>query len=296
MTMPLRFSIFLLLFLSGVLNAHAQDIPSHASARSLALAQSELADPKDEWSPDPAMREDTDAHLLTMLAPLPMEIPGTYTAGFNVDLPLDKGLEAGGAFTRYEFPDAHFAWESIGAQVSQTFQVAGSDSEVRFASVGLRLRYGEQILPPPYLPFEDITLDLGATFDLFPQLSAAAAATHLFSLYNNQNDSIEARTSWLGLTYRPTSDLAIDGALETMSGQSSLIFRGGIEYAFDRHLILRAGAVSGLQELSSTGQTSTTGEISAGFGVRTEGFSADFSIIRHPDLGALISFGLGFVL
>ena len=294
--MPVRFSIFVLLFLLARLNAQAQGIPSDASARPLAISQSEIADPLDEWSPNPALRQDTNAHVRTMLAPAPMGIPGTYTLGFNGDFPLDDGLVVGAAFTRYDFSDANFAWESIGAQISRTFTVSGADSTTRFASAGVRIRYGEQMLPAPYLPFEDITVDFGATFDLFPQLTAAAAVTHLFSLYDNQSDSIEARTAWVGLTYRPTSDLAIDGALETMSGQTSPIFRGGIEYAFDSHLVLRAGAVTGLEEVSSTGAHTATGEISAGFGVRTESFMANFSAIRHPDLGTLISFGIGFVL
>ena len=94
---------------------------------------------------------------------------------------------------------------------------------------------------------------------------------------------MEDRVGWLGLSYRATSDLTLDAALES-SPEYDAAFHAGAEYAIDPHLFVRAGTDTG------------TGEISGGIGVREWNFTADFAAIRHPDLGTSISFGIGFAL
>lgn len=296
-TMP-RFSILVCIFLFASRTAFAQNIPSNASARSLALGQSAIADPQDEWSANAAFRIDTTAHVRTAFSPAPLNLPDSYTAGVNGDAPLDNGFALGAAFMLFENSDANFAEESMGIQVSKTFRVSGvadSSEGARFASAGMRLRYGQLLEPPPFLPFQDLTADFGATFDLLPQLTAGVSVTHLLSLYNNQGDSIENREAWIGLTYRPTTDLAIHGAFEAAGGADPSLIRAGIEYAFDSYLLLRAGAVFSTSS-SATSPATDAGEISGGFGIRTESLMADFAAVRHPDLGTFISFGIGFDL
>ncbi len=292
--MPPRFSLLLSFFLIVSVKGFAQSIPYNASARSLALAQSEIADPLDEWSPNPSIRIDTNAHLRTVLAPDPMGLPGSYTVGFDGDAPLDYGLTVGAAFLLFDNSATDYSQQLVGAQVSKTFLVSGAGSDERFASAGIRLRYTQETFAQPFLPYDDYTADLGATFDLFPQLTAGVAVTHLLSLYNNQSASVvgnpEVLDAWLGLTYRATSDFTIHGAFETGGGATYPEFHGGVEYAFDSYLILRAGAIFGADP------NSDAGEISAGFGIRTESMMADFSAVRHPTLGTFISFGIGFDL
>jgi hypothetical protein len=254
------------------------------SPRSFAMGRAAISDPTDEWSSNVAIRADTSSHIRVLLSPDPI-LAGSLEAGVSGDIPLDASMTLGAAFSNYQYGDV-FSWQSYGIQTSKTFLVSGSGSEARYASAGIRLRYVQQNYITDanlYLPSDDLTADLGATFDLFPQLTAGVAVTHLLSLSYNQPVPIEGRAAWAGLTYRPLDDLTLDAALESPDG-SSTVMHFGVEYAFDSYLFIRAGTITGI------------GDISAGIGVRTGSLIADFSAVRHSMLGTSISFGIGFVL
>jgi hypothetical protein len=283
-----RLALLLFIFVMP-LSAFGQIFGSTSdSPRSLALGRSDLADTRDEWNPNAAMPSDTFSNLRAVLSPEPLGLSQSYSAGVSGDIPLESGWMAGSAFSLYQFAST-FSWESFGVQASKTFLVGPpGDSTSRKVVVGMRVRYSQETLGQAsdavaYLPINDFGVDLGASFDLFPQLTLAAAATHLVTLYNNQDIPIEDPVAWAGFSYRATSDFTIDGTLET-SSYFHPAFHGGAEYALSPNLFVRAG-----------GDTQT-GEISAGLGVTTNNFSADFTAIRHPDLGTFISFGIGFKL
>ncbi len=252
------------------------------SPRSLALCGSDLADARDEWVPNPAMPSDTMSNLRVPLTPLPLGLPQSFSAGFGADMPVNGNILAGASLSRYQYADA-FVYQSFGIQASKTFQVSGTGDSGRRAIAGIRIRYSEETFGTEYQPLNDIGVDLGASFDLFPKLTLAVAVTHLLSLVNNQGTSMEDRVGWLGLSYRATSDLTLDAALES-SPEYDAAFHAGAEYAIDPHLFVRAGTDTG------------TGEISGGLGIREWNFTADFAAIRHPDLGTSVSFGIGFAL
>jgi hypothetical protein len=156
----------------------------------------------------------------------------------------------------------------------------------------VRLRYVQQNYITDgniYIPSDDLTGDLGATFDLFPQLTAGVAVTHLLSLSYNQNIPIEDRAAWIGLTYRPLGDLTLHAAMESPSAAPTVVHFGA-EYAFDANLFIRAGATAGKS------MTSGAGDLSAGIGVKTGSLIADFAAVEHPTLGTSLSFGIAFVL
>ncbi len=278
--------------MAGVQATHAQIFGATSnSPRSLALGRSDIADSRDEWSPNAALPADTFSHIHALLSPLPLGLPQSWNAGFSGDIPFESHWLAGASFSRYQYTDA-FSWQSFGIQASKTFDVGTKNDTtqqpMRHAVAGIRLRYSQETFGDAssvasYLPLDDIGVDLGASFDLFPQLTFAAAVTHLVSLYNNQDISSEDRVAWLGLSYRPTTDLTLDATLET-SPENNPAFHAGAEYAIDQHLFVRAGA------------DTQTGEISGGIGVHSNNFTADFAAIRHPDLGTSISFGIGFEL
>ncbi len=277
--------IVLLLFfsLTGTELASAQIFGATSdSPRSLALGRSDIADARDEWVPNPAMASDTVLNLRVPLSPLPLGLPQSFSVGFAADMPVDGNMLAGVSLSRYQYTDV-FAYQSFGMQASKTFQVGGSGDTGRRAIVGFRIRYSQETFGTEYLPLDDIGVDLGASFDIFPKLTLAAAVTHLVGIYNNQGIPIEDRIGWLGLSYRATTDLTIDAALESDPGYDAA-FHAGAEYAIDRHLFIRAGV------------DTQTGEISGGIGVVSGNFTADFAAIRHPDLGTSISFGVGFAL
>jgi hypothetical protein len=279
----MRVPLIVLLFfsLTGAKLASAQIFGATSdSPRSLALGRSDIADARDEWVPNPAMASDTLSHLRVPLSPLPLGLPQSFSVGFGADMPVDGNMLAGASLSRYQYADA-FAWQSFGLQASKTFQI-GADSSRR-AVAGIRIRYSQETFGTEYLPLDDIGVDLGTSFDLFPKLTFAAAVTHLISLYNNQGIPMEDRVGWLGLSYRATTDFAIDAALESSPGYDAA-FHAGAEYAIDSHLFIRAGA------------DTQTGEISGGVGVASGNFTADFAAIRHPDLGTSISFGIEFAL
>jgi len=258
-----------------------------SSPRSIALGRSDIADPRDEWLPNPALPADTSSHIHAVLSPQPLGLSQSLSAGFSGDLPLDPLWLAGASFSRYQWGDG-FSWQSFGVQASRIFAVGttgsgGKDSTTpRHAVAGIRLRYSEETFQG-FLPLDDIGVDLGASIELFPKLTLAVAVTHLVSLYNNQGDSLEDRVGWLGLSYHPTDDLTIDAAFESGTNDSAG-FHVGAEYAIDPHLFVRAGDDTG------------NGELSAGIGLAYDNFTADFAAIRHPMLGTSVSFGIGFAL
>jgi len=260
----------------------AQSVPRTDSPRSLGLGESPIADPSDTWSENAAFRFDTSAHVRTMLAPFPGGLPDSWTAGVAGDAPVDTNLTLGATFTRYASSNI-FSWESIAAQVSKTFPVARSTSGERDAVVGVRVRYGDESFGAEYLPLDEMTVDLGAEFDLLPQVTAAAAVTHLLTLYNNQGIPMEAMDGWFGFSYRPLPEASIDAALELPEGAHAAV-HGGIEYAFDAQLFIRVGT------------NTSTGEFSGGFGVVTGSFLADFSAVRNPQEGTSVAFAIGFNL
>ena len=281
-------AFFLLIIITsvGASSAFGQIFGTVTDApRSLALSRSDVADVHDEWVPNPALRVDTASHLRVTLWPMPLDLPGSYSAGVAGDVPLDSLWLAGASFSRYQWTDS-YSWQFFGVQASRVFNVSGAGDSGRHAVAGIRLRYSQETFGTEYLPLTDIGVDLGASLDLFPRLTLAAAVTHLVSLYSNYGsygDSVEDRVAWLGISYRPTSDLMIDVAFESSENESPA-FHGGAEYAIDPHIFVRAGADTG------------TGEISGGIGVIADNFSADFAAIRHPDLGTSISIGIGFAL
>jgi hypothetical protein len=275
--------IFIIIFSSGTIPTFAQIFGATSDApRSLALGRSDIADARDEWVPSPAMAADTLSHLRAPLSPLPLGLSQSFSAGFAADMPIDGSWIAAASLSRYQYTDV-FAYQSFGMQASRTFNVSGSGDTARRAVAGIRIRYAQETWGTEYLPLEDIGVDLGVSFDLFPKLALAAAVTHLLSLYNNQDLPMEDRVAWLGLSYRATTDLTLDAALESDPGYDAA-FHAGAEYAIDSHLFVRAGADTG------------TGEISGGVGVASGNFTADFAAVRHPDLGTSISFGIGFAL
>ena len=249
---------------------------------------SDLADARDEWVPSPALPVDTSSHLHATLSPLPLGLPESWSAGFAGDIPLDPLWLAGVSLSRYQWTDA-YSWQTFSIQASRTFAVGGTNvndgdsSTRRHAVAGIRIRYSQETFGSEYLPLDDIGVDLGVSFDLFPNLTLAAAVTHLVSLYNNYGDSVEDRVGWFGLSYRATNDLTLDAAFES-SAEYNAAFHVGAEYDIDSHLFVRAGGDTG------------TGEISGGIGVATGNFTADFAAVRHPDLGTSVSFGIGFAL
>jgi hypothetical protein len=278
-------ALFLLLIFTGigVHSAFGQIFGTITDApRSLALSRSDVADVHDEWVPNPALRIDTASHLRVTLWPAPLSLPGSYSAGVAGDIPLDSLWLTGASFSRYQWSDS-YSWQFFGVQASRVFNVSGAGDSGRHAVAGIRLRYAQENFGTDYLPLSDIGVDLGASLDLFPRLTLAAAVTHLVSLYNSYGDSVEDREAWLGLSYRPTNDLTIDAAFESSEDESPA-FLGGVEYALDSHIYVRAGTDTGNRE------------ISAGIGVIADSFSADFAAIRHPDLGTSISIAIGFAL
>jgi hypothetical protein len=270
-------------------NAFAQYGAAFDSPRSFALGRAAISDPGDEWSSNAAVRADTSSHVRVLLSPDPI-LAGSLSAGVSGDIPIDASMTLGAAFSNYQYGDV-FSWQSYNLQTSKTFSVSGHGDQARYASAGLRLRYVQQKYITDgnlYIPSDDLTADLGATFDLiagdqFPQLSAGVAVTHLLSLSYNQSIPIEDRAAWIGLTYRPLDDLTFDAALESPTG-SPAVFHFGAEYAFDANLFIRAGDITGI------------GDISAGIGVRTGSLIADFAAVRHSILGTTVSFGIAFVL
>ena len=288
--MVLRASLLILALLATARLLYAQSIPSDASPYSLALGQSEVAMPADEWSPNPAMRADTFSHIRTMLAPAPNNLSGTWTAGVNGDFSTDAGLLFGASFVRNEFPDIGYSWESFGIQAAKTFHVSDTGANARFASVGVRARYAEEVfgVNEPYLPLDEMTADLGATFDLFPQLAAGVTVTHLVTIYNSQDSPMEPLSALFGLSWRPLDELTVDGAVAPTDSTSSM-YHFGVQYAFDQYLFLRVGTVSGFGRNSGA-------QISGGFGILSGTFIADFSAIRDPILGTTVTFGIGFLL
>ncbi len=286
---PVRISILVLylVLLSAsafAARAFAQSGAGFDSPRSFALGRSAIADPTDEWSPNAAMRADTFSHLRILLSPDPI-LSGSLSTGVSGDVPLDAGMTLGAAFSSFNNGNL-FSWESYGAQLSKTFFVSGTGNQARYASAGIRLRYVQQNSPvadATYIPFDDLTADLGATFDLFSELTAGVAVTHLLSLSYNQDVPIEYPDTWAGLTYRPLGDLTLHAALESPTGTPA-VMHFGVRYAFDSHLFIRAGTITGI------------GDISAGIGVQTGSLIADFSAVRHPTLGTSTSFGIAFLL
>ncbi len=288
-------ALFLVLLSAVASPTFAQYGAAFDSPRSFALGRSAIADPTDEWSSNAAMRSgivahaDTSSHIRVMLSPDPI-LAGSLSAGANGDVPLDASMTLGAAFSSYQYGNL-FSWQSYSAQLSKTFLVSGSGDErssgdARYASAGLRLRYAQQNYITDanfYIPSDDLTADLGATFDLFPQLTAGVAVTHLLSLSYNQAVPIEDRATWAGVTYRPLGDLTLNAAMESPNGAPTVIHFGA-EYAFDSNLSIRAGAVTG------------TGDISAGIGVKAGSLIADFAAVEHATLGTSISFGIGFLL
>lgn len=275
---------FLLSASALVSNAFAQYGVAFDSPRSFALGRAAISDPTDEWSSNAAMRVDTNSHLRVLLSPDPI-LPGSLSAGVSGDLPLDASMTLGAAFSNYQYGNA-FSWQSYSAQTSKTFLISGSGDQSRYASAGVRLRYVQQNYITGgnfYIPSDDLTGDLGATFDLFPQLTAGVAVTHLLSLSYNQDIPIEGRAAWAGLTYRPLGDLTLDAAMESPT-TSPTVMHFGAEYAFDANLFIRAGAITGI------------GDISAGIGVKTGSLIADFAAVEHTTLGTSLSFGIAFVL
>ncbi|HEX5317303.1 MAG TPA: hypothetical protein VFX22_11705 [Candidatus Kapabacteria bacterium] len=267
-----------------VRSAVAQYGSAFDSPRSFALGRAAISDPTDEWSSNAAIRADTNSHVRVLLSPDPI-LPGSLSAGVSGDVPLDASMTLGASFSSYEYGDA-FSWQSYSAQTSKTFLVSGSGDQARYASAGIRLRYVQQKYITDanfYIPSDDLTGDLGATFDLFPQLTAGVAVTHLLSISYNQPVPIEERSAWLGLTYRPLSDLTLEAAMESPTG-SPTVMHFGAEYAFDANLFIRAGAITGI------------GDISAGIGVITGSLIADFTAVEHTTLGTSLSFGIAFVL
>ena len=274
---------YILFMVSGLQIANAQIFGATSDApRSLAVGGSDIADARDEWVPSPAMPADTLSHIRAPLSPLPLGLSQSFSAGFAADMPLNGNWLAAASLSRYQYGDV-FAYQSFGIQVSRTFNVSGSGDTTRRAVAGIRIRYAQETLGTEYLPLDDIGVDLGISFDLFPKLTLAAAVTHLVGLYNNQGIASENRVGWLGLSYRATSDLTLDAALESAPAYTAA-FHAGAEYTIDSHLFVRAGANSGI------------GEISGGVGVVSGNFTADFAAVRHPDLGTSISFGIGLAL
>jgi hypothetical protein len=254
--------------------------PTQYSPRTVALGLADIADVRDEWSPNPAMPADTSSHIRAVLWPLPLGLTGTYAAGFTADYPLSNSATAGASFTDYQSTNI-FSWESFGLQASKTFAV-GNDSSNRKAVAGVRLRYAQENFSPYYLPAQAFTADLGAQFDIASQLTLGAAVTHLFNSVN-EDVLIESRTAWLGLTYRPVPEAEANAAIES-SEDTHPDFHFGVEYSLDEYVFIRAGAEA------------ATGIISGGIGVRADNLTADFAIAYHPNLGSSLSFGIGLAL
>jgi hypothetical protein len=183
----------------------------------------------------------------------------------------------GASFNRYQYQNVYSS-DALAAQYSRSFIVDGS----RKASGGLRIRFTEQSFGEHYLPLTELSMDLGTTFDLLPQLSLGVAVTHVASLYQNQGIESEIRTEYFGLSYRPSSEFTIDAAMES-SAESSPALHAAVEYALDRHVVVRAGTETG------------TSTIAGGIGIRYGATRLDFAIVRHPDLGSSLSFGIGYV-
>lgn len=261
------------------------------SARSLALGRSDIADVREEWNPNPAIPSDTSSNLRLMLLPLPYNLPQTYGAGISGDFQPDTQWSAGGAFSLYQ-ASSIFSWESFGLQTSRTF-LLGSDSNRRRAVAGIRFRYNVQQFGTnsqgiAFLPINDITFDLGATFDIISQLTLAVAGSHLATISNNQNFPIEFPTAYIGLSYRATNDFTVDAAFEA-SNESHPGFHAGAEYGVDENIFVRAG------DDMQTG-SETTNEITAGVGILAQSFRADFAATHHSDLGTALAFDIELAL
>lgn len=259
-------------------------IPAQYSPRTVAVSTADIADTRDEWAPNPAQPADTSPHIWAVLAPLPLGISDTWSAGFSGDYPLSNGAIAGASFSAYQTADI-YSFESFGLQASKTFDI-GADADTsskRKAVAGVRLRYSQETSNPIYLPFEDFTADLGAEFDIAPQLTLGAVVTHLFGI-ENQDIPIESRAGWLGLAYRPVTEAEANIAIESSAGSSQAVLHAGVEYWLDEYVAIRVGTET------------VTGIISGGIGVRTDNLTADFAAARHPDLGTSISFGIGLGL
>ncbi|HEY3875882.1 MAG TPA: hypothetical protein VGM92_10420, partial [Candidatus Kapabacteria bacterium] len=191
------------------------------STRSISLGRSDIADVRDDWNPDPALRYDTASNLRVVFSPEPVGIVQTYSAGISGDIPVTTDWDAGAEFSLYQW-NSTASYESLGAQLSKSFTIGGSDSAVRRAVAGIRLRYSELSYGVSngisYLPINDLSFDLGASFDLAQELTLAVAGAHIATISNNQDLAFEFPTALLGFSYRATSDFTVDGAFESSSG------------------------------------------------------------------------------
>ena len=256
---------------------------SSAGPRTIALGWSDVADARDMQAASPALRPDTASRLLVNLMPSPTGIPGSWTAGGNGYYAVTALDKLGASFSTYVLPDV-YSEEIIGAQYSRSFIV----DSLRYASGGIRLRYISQSFAN-YLPVNIITLDLGAAFDLLPNLTLGVAATHVEGLWTNQGVDTVNRIEYFGASFRavPADDrqytLTINAAVETSDGLPT-VFHAGVEYEFDPNVTLRAGMETGTHTLT------------AGLGIHFGSTILDFAILRHPILGTSFCFGVGYAL
>ena len=272
--MRLRSLSICLLSLLSLLCAGVPLAQTHISPRSLSLSRANVADPRDGRDANPALIVDSTLHLSADFMPFPSGIEDSWMAGASMEYAVDTRNVLGVSFDKFQY-QSFYSNEDIAMQYSRSF---GSDTD-RKAAAGVRLRYSNTSFGQYYLPIGEISMDLGAVLQLASRLMLGVAVVDLTSLYHSQDIGTDVRSAYLGLTYRPLSDLALHAAVESSTG-SALNVLGGIEYDLERSIALRIGIES------------LTGNLSGGVGLHYNAFLIDFSLIRHPVLGDEWSFGL----
>jgi len=258
--------------------ASAQWIGHILSVRSMALGLSNITNSSAALDINPTQVADSGVRISASFIPLPIGLEKSWSAAASGEYPMDKTQLLGGSVLHSGYADL-YSFTDIAGLYSKTVEV----SESRKASVGLRIRFSEERFGDHYLPLQDLSVDVGATFDIGKTITAGAAVTHLASLYRNQDLPSEERTGWLGFAYRPIREVAIHAALELPRSKSAMV-HAGIEYFLEQYLALRIGVIPDLSEYSG------------GIGVHTGAVALDFAVVHHPDLGSTLAFGLSYSL
>lgn len=247
------------------------------SPRTIALASSSIADARDALDINPAIPSAAD-RLVASFVPAPAGLERSWSAAASGLWAVDSLNAVGVGCSQFVYQDIYSS-DAIGILYSRSFLV----STGRAATAGLRLHYRAMNFGEHYLPLTELSMDAGVTFDLAPRVRAAAAVTHLASLYTNQDAGGAGRTAYLGLSYRPIDELTVDAAAESPQGDATSV-HAGIEYMLDPHIIVRAGTETAV------------GLISGGVGLRYSAMQLDFAVEHHPDLGSSLCFGIAYAL
>jgi hypothetical protein len=259
-------------------SANAQWFAQAASPRSMALAESTIANATDALSQNPALAFDSATRISTAFIPLPIGLDNSWTAFGNCEFAMNSGQRLGASVYRSSYADI-YSDEEFGALYAKTFAISDS----AHATAGVQLRFSDESFGVHYLPLQDLSLDMGATFDVAANFTLGAAVTHLVSLYQNQGIASDTRTTWFGVHYRPIRELSLLGAVEYQQVNGARI-HAGAEYFLDRYLTLRVGVIP------------STSEFCGGIGVTSGRFQLDVAFTHHPDLGSTICFGIGYEL